>query len=57
MATCALQKRSAYAWMHRAICAYFNGQPIPSLLLPPNGRRPFDSRCGGRLEQGKGRSK
>jgi len=33
MATCALQKRSAYAWMHRAICAYFNGQAIPSLLL------------------------
>jgi transposase len=33
MATCALQKRSAYHWMHRAIGAYFNGQPIPSLLL------------------------
>jgi transposase len=33
IATCALQKRSAYRWMHQAICAYFNGQPIPSLLL------------------------
>lgn len=33
MATCALQKRSAYDWMQRAICAHFNGQPIPSLLL------------------------
>jgi hypothetical protein len=25
MATCALQKRSAYHWMHEAIGAYFNG--------------------------------
>ena len=33
MATCALQKRSAYHWMHRAICAYFNGRPVPSLLV------------------------
>ena len=33
MATCALHKRSAYHWMHRAICAYFNGRPIPSLWL------------------------
>ena len=33
IATCALQKRSAYDWMHQAICAHFNGQPIPSLLL------------------------
>jgi transposase len=33
IATCALQKRSAYHWMHRAICAHFNGQPVPSLLL------------------------
>ncbi len=33
IATCALQKRSAYDWMHQAIAAYFNGQPIPSLLL------------------------
>ena len=33
MATCALQKRSAYHWMHQAISAYFNGQPVPSLLL------------------------
>ena len=33
IATCALQKRSAYHWMHQAIEAYFNGQPIPSLLL------------------------
>jgi hypothetical protein len=33
IATCALQKRSAYHWMHQAIDAYFNGQPIPSLLL------------------------
>ena len=33
MATCALQKRSAYHWMHEAILAHFNGQPAPSLLL------------------------
>jgi len=33
MATCALQKRSAYHWMHQAIFAYFNGRPVPSLLL------------------------
>ena len=33
MATCALQKRSAYHWMHEAIGAYFNGRPVPSLLL------------------------
>ena len=33
MATCALQKRSAYHWMHQAICAHFNGRPVPSLLL------------------------
>lgn len=33
MATCALQKRSAYDWIHGALEAYFNGRPIPSLLL------------------------
>jgi hypothetical protein len=33
MATCALQKRSAYHWMHQAISAYFKGKPITSLLL------------------------
>lgn len=33
MATCALQKRSAYLWMIEAVEAYFNGQPGPSLLL------------------------
>ena len=33
MATCSLQKRSAYHWMHQAISAYFKGKPIPSLLL------------------------
>ena len=33
MATCTLQKRSAYDWMHRAICAHFKGLPVPSLLL------------------------
>ena len=33
IATCALQKRSAYHWMQQAIGAYFRGQPIPSLLL------------------------
>jgi transposase len=33
MATCALQKRSAYHWMHEAISAYFKGDPSPSLLL------------------------
>ena len=33
IATCALQKRSAYHWMHQAICANFNGRPVPSLLL------------------------
>ena len=33
MATCALQKRSAFAWMYQAICAHFNGRPASSLLL------------------------
>lgn len=33
MATCALQKRSAYDWIHRALDAYFHGRPVPSLLL------------------------
>lgn len=33
IATCALQQRSAYHWMNQAIGAYFNEQPIPSLLL------------------------
>lgn len=33
MATCALQQRSAYHWMHQAIRAHFLGQPVPSLLL------------------------
>ena len=33
MATCVLQKRSAYAWIHRALDACFNGRPVPSLLL------------------------
>jgi hypothetical protein len=33
IATCAVQKRSAYHWMHQAVCALFNGQPIPSQLL------------------------
>ena len=32
IATCALQKRSAYHWMQQAIGAWFNGKPIPSLL-------------------------
>jgi transposase len=33
IATCALQKRSAYHWIHAAIRAHFNGRPVPSLLL------------------------
>jgi transposase len=33
MATCSLQKRSAFQWMLAAITASFNQQPIPSLLL------------------------
>ncbi len=33
MATCALQKRSAFHWMHQTICAHFKGRTIPSLLL------------------------
>jgi transposase len=33
IATCSLQKRSAYKWIHAAIRAHFNGRPVPSLLL------------------------
>lgn len=33
MATCALQQRSAFHWMHQAIGAHFKGLPIPSLHL------------------------
>jgi transposase len=33
MATCSLQKRSAYDWIHHALEAHFNGRPVPSLLL------------------------
>ena len=33
IATCSIQKRSAYKWIHAAIRAHFNGRPIPSLLL------------------------
>jgi len=32
MATCALQKRSAFGWICAAIAAYFKGQPAPSLV-------------------------
>jgi len=32
IATCALQKRSVYDWMSKAICAHFKGLPAPSLL-------------------------
>jgi|GEM_PF-1364024 len=32
MATCALNKQSAFQWMSRAITAYFNGEPAPSLI-------------------------
>jgi hypothetical protein len=33
LATCSLQKRSAYKWIHAAIRAHFHGRPVPSLLL------------------------
>ena len=33
IATCSLQNRSAYGWIHAAIRAHFNGRPVPSLLL------------------------
>ena len=33
IATCSLQNRSAYVWIHAAIRAHFNGRPVPSLLL------------------------
>ncbi len=33
IATCSLQKRSAYHWIHAVIGAHFNGRPVPSLLL------------------------
>jgi len=33
IATCSLQKRSAFEWIHAAIRAHFNGRPVPSLLL------------------------
>jgi transposase len=32
IATCTLQKRSVYDWMHKAVDAYFHGRPAPSLL-------------------------
>lgn len=32
MATCALQCRSPFQWMHQAISAYFKGKPAPSLI-------------------------
>jgi hypothetical protein len=32
LATCALQKRSAFDWIYQAITAYFKGRPAPSLL-------------------------
>jgi len=35
MATCALQGRSAFDYLVETVCAYFNGLPIPSLLLNP----------------------
>jgi transposase len=33
MATCALQKRSPFHWMCQAIEAWFQGRPVPSLLV------------------------
>ena len=33
MATCALQKRSAFDWMRQTISSHFKGRPTPSLLL------------------------
>jgi transposase len=33
IATCSLQKRSAYKWIHAAIGAYFKGHLVPSLLV------------------------
>lgn len=33
MATCALHKRSPFQWICQAMSAYFNGLPVPSLLL------------------------
>jgi hypothetical protein len=33
VATCALQKRSTFAWMGQAISAFFQGREAPSLLL------------------------
>jgi len=36
LATCAQQGRSAFEFLHHSIVAYFNDQPLPSLLpLPP----------------------
>ena len=33
IATCALQKRSPFQWMCEAITAWFQGKPVPSLLV------------------------
>jgi transposase len=33
LATCVLQKRSAFDWIYQAITAYFKARPAPSLLL------------------------
>jgi len=35
LATCALQGRSAFDYLVEVVQAYFNGLPIPSLLLNP----------------------
>jgi transposase len=35
MATCALQGRSAFDYLVEVVQAYFNGRPVPSLLLNP----------------------
>lgn len=32
MATCTLHHCSAFQWICRAISAYFNGKPVPSLI-------------------------
>jgi len=32
LATCALQHRSAFEFLHRAVQAHFTAQPVPSLI-------------------------
>ena len=40
VATCAMQHRSVFDYLHRAIRAHFTGEPIPSLLCAESSQNP-----------------